>query len=145
MFYAPSHLFAKNSSPNCFLNAKTLSGFESSSTKKRDQQKCCSLFLAGVEGLEPSRTVLETGMLPLHHTPKQYVIHYQPHILYLSPVVLSRGYAKIIVKISVPYFKGTIGELSFCIQTVYLKSFFIKLKKNSKEAKNVSNPNRFSP
>ena len=27
------------------------------------------LFLAGVEGLEPSRTVLETGMLPLHHTP----------------------------------------------------------------------------
>ena len=28
-------------------------------------------ILAGVEGLEPSRTVLETGMLPLHHTPKQ--------------------------------------------------------------------------
>ena len=28
------------------------------------------LLLAGVEGLEPSRTVLETGMLPLHHTPK---------------------------------------------------------------------------
>ena len=27
-------------------------------------------ILAGVEGLEPSRTVLETGMLPLHHTPK---------------------------------------------------------------------------
>ena len=27
------------------------------------------VFLAGVEGLEPSRTVLETGMLPLHHTP----------------------------------------------------------------------------
>ena len=26
-------------------------------------------ILAGVEGLEPSRTVLETGMLPLHHTP----------------------------------------------------------------------------
>ena len=25
--------------------------------------------MAGVEGLEPSRTVLETGMLPLHHTP----------------------------------------------------------------------------
>ncbi len=25
--------------------------------------------MAGVEGLEPSRTVLETGMLPLHYTP----------------------------------------------------------------------------
>jgi hypothetical protein len=25
--------------------------------------------VAGVEGLEPSRTVLETVMLPLHHTP----------------------------------------------------------------------------
>ena len=27
-------------------------------------------FLAGAEGLEPSRTVLETGMLPLHYAPK---------------------------------------------------------------------------
>ena len=27
------------------------------------------LFLAGAEGLEPSRTVLETAMLPLHHAP----------------------------------------------------------------------------
>ena len=26
-------------------------------------------FLAGVEGFEPTPTVLETGMLPLHHTP----------------------------------------------------------------------------
>ncbi len=26
-------------------------------------------FLAGAEGLEPSRTVLETGMLPLHYAP----------------------------------------------------------------------------
>ena len=25
--------------------------------------------LAGAEGLEPSKTVLETGMLPLHHAP----------------------------------------------------------------------------
>ena len=25
--------------------------------------------LAGAEGLEPSRTVLETGMLPLHYAP----------------------------------------------------------------------------
>ena len=34
------------------------------------QTQCLSHFiLAGVEGLEPSRTVLETGMLPLHHTP----------------------------------------------------------------------------
>ena len=28
-----------------------------------------SSSLAGVEGLEPSKTVLETAMLPLHHTP----------------------------------------------------------------------------
>ncbi len=28
------------------------------------------LSMAGVEGLEPSKTVLETGMLPLHYTPK---------------------------------------------------------------------------
>ena len=26
--------------------------------------------MAGVEGFEPSPTVLETGMLPLHQTPK---------------------------------------------------------------------------
>lgn len=26
-------------------------------------------YLAGAEGLEPSRTVLETAMLPLHHAP----------------------------------------------------------------------------
>jgi hypothetical protein len=29
-----------------------------------------ALILAGAEGLEPSRTVLETAMLPLHHAPK---------------------------------------------------------------------------
>ena len=33
-------------------------------------------ILAGVEGLEPSRTVLETGMLPLHHTPISKVLVY---------------------------------------------------------------------
>ncbi len=34
--------------------------------------ECSAVFVvAGVEGLEPSRTVLETGMLPLHHTPKE--------------------------------------------------------------------------
>ena len=39
------------------------------------QTQCLSHFiLAGVEGLEPSRTVLETGMLPLHHTPKKHHI-----------------------------------------------------------------------
>ena len=27
-------------------------------------------FLAGAEGLEPSTKVLETHVLPLHHTPK---------------------------------------------------------------------------
>ena len=30
---------------------------------------CFSSDLAGAEGLEPSKTVLETGMLPLHHAP----------------------------------------------------------------------------
>ena len=40
--------------------------------KEMAQTQCLSHFiLAGVEGLEPSRTVLETGMLPLHHTPKE--------------------------------------------------------------------------
>lgn len=29
------------------------------------------LIVAGAEGLEPSRTVLETAMLPLHHAPSQ--------------------------------------------------------------------------
>lgn len=29
----------------------------------------CSPLMAGAEGLEPSRTVLETAMLPLHHAP----------------------------------------------------------------------------
>ena len=29
-------------------------------------------IVAGAEGLEPSRTVLETGMLPLHHAPKLF-------------------------------------------------------------------------
>ena len=33
-------------------------------------------ILAGVEGLEPSRTVLETGMLPLHHTPKKQILSF---------------------------------------------------------------------
>ena len=29
-------------------------------------------YLAGAEGLEPSTTVLETAMLPLHHAPRQH-------------------------------------------------------------------------
>ena len=31
------------------------------------------LLLAGAEGLEPSTTVLETGMLPLHYAPIQFI------------------------------------------------------------------------
>ena len=44
--------------------------------KKRRQNR---RFVAGVEGLEPSRTVLETVMLPLHHTPidKSNVLNYK--------------------------------------------------------------------
>ena len=38
-------------------------------------------LLAGVEGLEPSRTVLETGMLPLHHTPKERLFNYRHGVL----------------------------------------------------------------
>ena len=44
---------------------------ESSGNKKRATKKSLFILVAGVEGLEPSRTVLETGMLPLHHTPKE--------------------------------------------------------------------------
>ena len=29
--------------------------------------------MAGAEGLEPSTTVLETGMLPLHYAPIQFI------------------------------------------------------------------------
>ena len=37
--------------------------------------------VAGAEGLEPSRTVLETAMLPLHHAPIRFAsgIIPQPH------------------------------------------------------------------
>ena len=45
--------------------------------------KTRTLIIAGVEGLEPSRTVLETVMLPLHHIP----IRMHPH----SPAVDQRG------------------------------------------------------
>ena len=36
---------------------------------KKPPMKSSEVLLAGVEGLEPSRTVLETGMLPLHYAP----------------------------------------------------------------------------
>jgi len=52
-----SPLFAKNSSPNCFLNAQTLSGssppiFLTKIKKSRNLR--LFLILAGAEGLEPS-------------------------------------------------------------------------------------------
>ena len=34
--------------------------------------------MAGAEGLEPSTKVLETHVLPLHHTPKCHVRYYIP-------------------------------------------------------------------
>ena len=34
--------------------------------------------MAGVEGLEPSPTVLETGMLPLHQTPMEHWVGVEP-------------------------------------------------------------------
>ena len=33
-------------------------------------------FLAGAEGLEPSTKVLETHVLPLHHTPTLIALNY---------------------------------------------------------------------
>jgi hypothetical protein len=40
-----------------------------------DYSICFSSGLAGAEGLEPSRTVLETAMLPLHHAPRHKRLH----------------------------------------------------------------------
>ena len=51
-----------------FLGAR-FSSFYPISAKIINHPKGWLIILAGVEGLEPSRTVLETGMLPLHHTP----------------------------------------------------------------------------
>ena len=51
---ASADLFAKNSPPDCFLNAKTLSGFESLlTTQKNNTTQRVMLFLARCEGLEP--------------------------------------------------------------------------------------------
>ena len=44
--------------------------------------------MAGAEGLEPSRTVLETAMLPLHHAP----LFLQQKLLYLKTEDLSIAY-----------------------------------------------------
>ena len=52
--------------------------------KNKEQLTLLSIFMAGVEGLEPSRTVLETGMLPLHHTPTSTDLN---SIAYLFPNV----------------------------------------------------------
>ena len=38
---------------------------------KKNPPGWVGFFLAGAEGLEPSRTVLETAMLPLHHAPNK--------------------------------------------------------------------------
>ena len=49
-------LFAKNSPPDCFLNAKTLSGFESlqpKNNKKAIRYKYLMAFLVRRKGLEP--------------------------------------------------------------------------------------------
>ncbi len=60
----------KNSTPYCFFLRKNPLRVRVLSNQKRTTYPMDRLFfLAGVEGLEPSRTVLETGMLPLHHTP----------------------------------------------------------------------------
>ena len=65
--------FAKNDYQSLFTLVAP-SVFESLLTKKSAPSDDDTDFLTGVEGLEPSRTVLETGMLPLHHTPKEQYI-----------------------------------------------------------------------
>ena len=51
--------------------------------------------LAGAEGLEPSRTVLETAMLPLHHAPKRYVSHTSFIIIALSGGYVNPDYSMV--------------------------------------------------
>ena len=51
--------------------------------------------LAGAEGLEPSRTVLETAMLPLHHAPKGYVSHTSFIIIALSGGYVNPDYSMV--------------------------------------------------
>ena len=74
-WYRTAHHSPTKQSTGLFcLTVRALSGFESILiNKKIKSSKSYSLFFTGVEGLEPSRTVLETGMLPLHHTPKYLI------------------------------------------------------------------------
>lgn len=51
--------------------------------------------MAGAEGLEPSRTVLETAMLPLHHAPKRYVSHTSFIIIALSEGYVNPDYSMV--------------------------------------------------
>ena len=50
-------------------------------------------LMAGAEGLEPSTKVLETHVLPLHHTPK--------HLLSIAwnPAIVNRFFTKFVVKV----------------------------------------------
>ncbi len=43
-------------------------------------------LMAGAEGLEPSRTVLETAMLPLHHAPKGAIFRFAMRIITQRPI-----------------------------------------------------------
>ena len=49
-----SPLFAENSTPDCFLNAQTLTGSSPYSKKRTDTAVAMPVLLAGAEGLEPS-------------------------------------------------------------------------------------------
>ena len=53
------------------LSLRTFESFHICPQSKPKAPKWVLLALAGAEGLEPSRTVLETAMLPLHHAPKR--------------------------------------------------------------------------
>ena len=51
------------------LSANTPICYETDFTDRRRYPPIISMNIAGVAGIEPTSTVLETGMLPLHHTP----------------------------------------------------------------------------
>ena len=56
--YPPTHLLAKNNSPNCFLNAHTLTGSSPiylTDKNKRSNHKGYSFYLVRMMGLEPIR------------------------------------------------------------------------------------------
>ncbi len=78
-------------------------------------------ILAGVEGLEPSRTVLETGMLPLHHTPKERHIKL---FLYYNTVIGTRLWRPLLYQLS--YTPKFLITRIYYHKNNYLSTFFLQ-------------------